>query len=240
MFDIGFFELLVIGIIGLVVVGPERLPDAVRTTVRWWTQLKQTLGNAKDELEREVGADEIRRELHNERILKELRESKESMERTFGEAEKKFAQDLKAVTEQAEALKQNTLTDESRQAGSEQTALESTLEAVPESDPTADNRRLAEDFLPEEQEVKADQKSAEEFLPEEYEDDEDLEDPEYPEHLHDHGDPEHNPHHPDHVKEWEDKAWDEVDRLDPADADKSKSDKPEPASAEADPKTPQK
>ncbi|MCK7597897.1 Sec-independent protein translocase protein TatB [Microbulbifer sp. CAU 1566] len=211
MFDIGFFELLLIGIVGLVVIGPERLPDAVRTTVRWWTQIKQTLGSAKEELEREVGADDIRRELHNERVLKELRESQEAMQRTFSEAEKKFEQDLKAVTEQAEALKKSAASDET---GSGVSASPESLSAP---DPEADQRRRAADYLPDDDVVKP----ADEYLPEEEEEDEDLEDPEYPEHLHDHGEPEFNPHHPDHFKHEEDEAWAEVDRLDPAESDRS-------------------
>ncbi|WP_299594099.1 Sec-independent protein translocase protein TatB [uncultured Microbulbifer sp.] len=215
MFDIGFFELLLIGVVGLVVIGPERLPDAVRTTVRWWTQIKQTLGNAKDELEREVGADDIRRELHNERVLKELRESQEAMERTFSEAERKFEKDLKSVEAQARALQDDT---EKSAGSSSETALP---ETPSEPDIVADKRRQAADYLPEEErDPPLGDKPEEDYLPEEDEDDEDLEDPEYPEHLHDHGDPEYNPHHPDHFQHEEDEAWAEVDRLDPEDPDR--------------------
>lgn len=203
MFDIGFFELLLVGTVALVVIGPERLPDAVRTTVRWWTQIKQTLGSAREELEREVGADDIRRELHNERVLRELRESKAEMERTFSEAEKKFAQDLKGVERQAEALKHP-----------EEAASPS------EPDPEADQLRVAQDYLPEQETAT---KRADEYLPEDDESDEDLEDPEYPEHLHDHGDPEFNPHHPDHFKHEDGDAWAEVDNADPEDAPASES-----------------
>ncbi|WP_237067821.1 Sec-independent protein translocase protein TatB [Microbulbifer guangxiensis] len=85
MFDIGFFELLLVAVVGLLVVGPERLPDAVRTTARWWSGLKRTLHNAREELEREVGADDIRRELHNERILRELEESRRELEASVRE-----------------------------------------------------------------------------------------------------------------------------------------------------------
>ncbi|MFV8780809.1 Sec-independent protein translocase protein TatB [Microbulbifer sp. SA54] len=175
MFDIGFFELLLVGIVGLVVIGPERLPDAVRTTVRWWNQIKHTLNSAKDELEREVGADEIRRELHNERILKELRESQEEMERSFKAAEQKFQQDLDAVKRQG--------------------TLETEVPFDREAEALADQRVAAADYLPEEDHH---ERRAEDYLPEEYEEDSDQEDPEYPEHLHDYGDPEYNPHHPDH------------------------------------------
>ena len=80
MFDIGFFELLLVGVVALLVVGPERLPDAIRTTARWWSGIKRTLHSAREELEKEVGADDIRRELHNERIMRELEESRREME----------------------------------------------------------------------------------------------------------------------------------------------------------------
>ena len=77
MFDIGFTELLLVGLVALMVLGPERLPGAVRTTGLWVgaeAQLQQHQG----EVEREIGADEIRRQLHNERILDLEREMKQA------------------------------------------------------------------------------------------------------------------------------------------------------------------
>jgi len=79
MFDIGFSELLLVGLVALVVLGPERLPGAVRTTGLWIGRLKRSFSNIKAEVEREIGADEIRRQLHNERILELEREMKESL-----------------------------------------------------------------------------------------------------------------------------------------------------------------
>lgn len=79
MFDIGFTELLLVGLVALVVLGPERLPGAVRTTGLWIGRLKRSFANIKAEVEREIGADEIRRQLHNERILDLEREMKQSI-----------------------------------------------------------------------------------------------------------------------------------------------------------------
>lgn len=79
MFDIGFTELLLVGLVALVVLGPERLPGAVRTTGLWVGRLKRSFNNIKAEVEREIGADEIRRQLHNERILDLEREMKQSI-----------------------------------------------------------------------------------------------------------------------------------------------------------------
>ena len=80
MFDIGFSELLLIGLVALIVFGPERLPDAARTAGLWVGRLKRSFGSIKAEVEREMGADEIRRQLHNEQILQLERELKQSIQ----------------------------------------------------------------------------------------------------------------------------------------------------------------
>ena len=69
MFGISFGELLLIGLIALLVLGPERLPGAARTAGLWIGRLKRSFNAIKQEVEREIGADEIRRQLHNEEIM---------------------------------------------------------------------------------------------------------------------------------------------------------------------------
>ncbi|WP_417661852.1 Sec-independent protein translocase protein TatB [Pseudomonas sp.] len=76
MFDIGFTELLLCGLVALVVLGPERLPGAVRTAGLWIGRIKRSFNAIKADVEREIGADEIRRQLHNEQILELEREMK--------------------------------------------------------------------------------------------------------------------------------------------------------------------
>ncbi len=73
MFDIGFAELLLLAIVALVVIGPERLPETARTLGLWMGRLRRMFSNAKTELERELGVDEVRRQLHNEQVMSELR-----------------------------------------------------------------------------------------------------------------------------------------------------------------------
>ena len=82
MFDVGFSELLLIGLVALIVLGPERLPVAARMAGLWIGRLKRSFGNLKAEVEREIGADEIRRQLHNERILDLEKELKNSIQPT--------------------------------------------------------------------------------------------------------------------------------------------------------------
>jgi sec-independent protein translocase protein TatB len=76
MFDIGFTELLLVGIVALLVLGPDRLPGAVRTAGLWIGRIKRSFSAIKADIEREIGADEIRRQLHNEDILELEREMK--------------------------------------------------------------------------------------------------------------------------------------------------------------------
>jgi len=78
VFDISFFELLVVGIVGLIVIGPERLPGTVRTCALWIGRIKRSLMETRRELEKQIGADEIRRELHNEQVLYNLEKMKDT------------------------------------------------------------------------------------------------------------------------------------------------------------------
>ena len=83
MFDIGFLELLVIALITLVVMGPERLPEAIRAISLWFGRLKQIWAKTRQEIENEVGLDDIRHQLHNEEVLRDLGEQKDQLEQTL-------------------------------------------------------------------------------------------------------------------------------------------------------------
>jgi sec-independent protein translocase protein TatB len=61
MFDIGFSELLVIGIIALVVIGPERLPRVARTIGHLAGRLQRYVGDVKADINREIELDELRK-----------------------------------------------------------------------------------------------------------------------------------------------------------------------------------
>ena len=63
MFDVGFFELLVIGVVALVVLGPERLPKAARFAGLWVRKARAQWYSVKSEFERELAADEMRRSI---------------------------------------------------------------------------------------------------------------------------------------------------------------------------------
>lgn len=79
MFDVGFAELVLMGIVGLLVLGPERLPVAIRHIGLWVGRLKRSYRQIRADVEREIGADEIRRQLHNEEVMQSLNASKDEL-----------------------------------------------------------------------------------------------------------------------------------------------------------------
>ena len=63
MFDIGFAELLIIGVVALVVLGPERLPVAARTAGLWIGRIRRSVSNIQSEISEELRAEELRRDI---------------------------------------------------------------------------------------------------------------------------------------------------------------------------------
>ncbi|MCM5704141.1 Sec-independent protein translocase protein TatB [Larsenimonas salina] len=63
MFDVGFFELMVIGVIALLVLGPERLPVAARTAGLWIGRIKRTVSNVQQDISSQLEAEELRRKM---------------------------------------------------------------------------------------------------------------------------------------------------------------------------------
>ena len=76
MFEIGFPELVVIVFVGLLVVGPEKLPQIIKTITRSYRIIRSYLMAARTDIEISVGMDEIRQDLHNEKIMGDLKENK--------------------------------------------------------------------------------------------------------------------------------------------------------------------
>tara|TARA_B100001093_G_scaffold515256_2_gene591175 strand:- start:854 stop:1087 length:234 start_codon:yes stop_codon:yes gene_type:complete len=59
--------------------GPNRIPEAVRSFSLWAGRISQAISSAKRELENEVGMEEIRDKLHNEEVLRNINHSKEQI-----------------------------------------------------------------------------------------------------------------------------------------------------------------
>ena len=63
MFDIGFWELVVIAVLGLVVLGPERLPMALRTGMQWVRSMRSMVNNVKQDISQELHLHELHENL---------------------------------------------------------------------------------------------------------------------------------------------------------------------------------
>jgi len=89
VFDIGFSELLVIAVVALVVLGPERLPKAARFAGLWVRRARNQWDSVKQELERELQAEEIKRQMQD---VRQGMQDTENQLRASGEAIRREAQ----------------------------------------------------------------------------------------------------------------------------------------------------
>ncbi len=103
MFDLGFSELVVIALVALIVLGPERLPKAARFAGLWIRRARAQWYSVRSELERELAAEELKRSLDDAKQA--VRSTEESM-RSTGE-------DLRRELGTIE----NTVRDTARDAG---------------------------------------------------------------------------------------------------------------------------
>jgi len=73
MFDIGLPELFLVLSVGLLVLGPERLPEIIKTTTKSFNWFKRTANATKDELSKNIGLEEIYQDIHNEEVLRKTK-----------------------------------------------------------------------------------------------------------------------------------------------------------------------
>ena len=98
MFDVGFQELTLIGVIALIVVGPERLPKMARTLGLWMGKIRYYVRQVKDDIDREVRAQELKemldkpaRELDDlGKVAEEAKGALDQAKGAFGEAKSAF------------------------------------------------------------------------------------------------------------------------------------------------------
>jgi sec-independent protein translocase protein TatB len=74
MFDIGFSEILLIMVIALIVVGPERLPRLARSTGLWIGKIRGFVASVKAEIDHEIAAEELKKTLARQAKMPELEE----------------------------------------------------------------------------------------------------------------------------------------------------------------------
>jgi len=95
VFDIGFAELIIIAVVGLMVIGPDKLPGAIRTGSLWLGRIKRGFNDIRREVEQE---------LHNDAVMQELKQTGEQLQSEV----KAVSSDLQSAVDQAD----QTLTSE--------------------------------------------------------------------------------------------------------------------------------
>ena len=87
MFNIHSTEILLILIVALIVIGPDKLPSAIRTTSLWIGRFRRSFYKVKAEVERELNTDEIRRQLHNESVMAQIEDAKTKVNKVAKDTE---------------------------------------------------------------------------------------------------------------------------------------------------------
>ncbi len=85
MFDVGFWEVVVIGVVALLVFGPERLPELAQKVGRWVRYAQNLAYNARAEIEREFRVSELRDEFQNNADFKSLKNDINSARQTLNQ-----------------------------------------------------------------------------------------------------------------------------------------------------------
>ncbi len=102
MFDIGFSELMVIGVVALLVIGPERLPKVARTAGQWLGRLNRYVAQVKQDIDRDMRLDELRK------MQQEMKETAQKYEimasETLRQAEDAVAQETGQISKVMQAM----------------------------------------------------------------------------------------------------------------------------------------
>ena len=96
MFDVGFSELLMVGLVALLVLGPEKLPKAARIAGFWIGKTRSTIATVKAEITQELHAEEMRQMLQQQLITNEMHEAVNDTEAA-----------IKDINDAMEALSEN-------------------------------------------------------------------------------------------------------------------------------------
>lgn len=86
MFDIGFWELCLVGLVSLLVIGPERLPKAARIAGFWIGKTRNMVASVKTEIQEELRAEEMRQIMREQAGLDEVHKAIEDGEKALKDA----------------------------------------------------------------------------------------------------------------------------------------------------------
>ncbi|MCC6505289.1 MAG: Sec-independent protein translocase protein TatB [Alphaproteobacteria bacterium ADurb.BinA280] len=103
MFDVGLMEMLVIGVVALIVLGPERLPKAARKLGFYVRKARQSWHSVRAEFERELATEELKRSVKASELTQSLQEAKQALQESVSDVRDEFKQGEAALRAAAQA-----------------------------------------------------------------------------------------------------------------------------------------
>ena len=173
MFDIGFSELVLLMVVGLVVLGPKRLPIAIRTVMGWVKTIRGLAANVQNELKQELKLQELQDSIKKAESLnlqtlspelsKTVEELKAQADKMKAELEDKAAQagttveeqikEIKSAAENAEKPQNVALREDSTESLSEAEQTPADLTALEAHEQAELTERLSDYYPPDEIEI---------------------------------------------------------------------------------------
>ena len=173
MFDIGFSELVLLMVVGLVVLGPKRLPVAIRTVMGWVKTIRGLAANVQNELKQELKLQELQDSIKKAESLnlqtlspelsKTVEELKAQADKMKAELEDKAAQagttveeqikEIKSAAENAEKPQNVALTEDSTETLSEVEKTPADLTALEAHEQAELTERLSDYYPPDDIEI---------------------------------------------------------------------------------------
>lgn len=141
MFDIGFWELVLISVVGLVVLGPERLPHAIRSVSKFIGAAKNMANSVKDELSHELKIQELQENLRKaeqmgmEDLSPELKASVEQLKQAAQDVQRPYASKSDSALNKSE-----TVNESIESVPSANDSMEKVESLSPQPSPQADKK----------------------------------------------------------------------------------------------------
>ena len=141
MFDIGFSEFLVIGVVALIVIGPERLPSVARTLGHLFGRMQRYVNEVKADIQREIELEELKK--LRQSVEESAREIEQSVSRELGQAE----QEMREIEALLNPESRNPETGKPQDAPAARADLKSDS-VLPASDGAGEGDALSGDDVP--------------------------------------------------------------------------------------------
>ncbi|MDH5444788.1 MAG: Sec-independent protein translocase protein TatB [Gammaproteobacteria bacterium] len=104
MFDIGFWELAIIGVVGLLVIGPDKLPGVARTAGMWLGRTRRFVSQVKTDINRELKQEELRKALERDAGLDEIKQIMNTEKFSLEDEDNKPDYQVKAIPDEPQNI----------------------------------------------------------------------------------------------------------------------------------------